>query len=83
MRSHQEIVKQAGAAKLARQLVERGRSVHQSTPQRWADRNSVPGEYWVDLVELGAASLDELAKSASQKIQPPPANDASAQDAAA
>ncbi len=67
MRSHGDIVRTYGAAGLARDLTAAGRKVHQSTPQRWAERDSIPGEYWKTLVDLGAASLDELADAASRK----------------
>jgi hypothetical protein len=69
MRSHSDIVRAHGASKLVTDLRALGIEVHQSTPQRWADRDSIPGEYWKPLVDLGAASLDELAEAANQKRQ--------------
>jgi hypothetical protein len=69
MRTHQKIVQDHGAAKLARDLAAAGIEVHQSTPQRWADRNSIPGEYWQALVDLDVASLDELARGADPRSQ--------------
>jgi len=65
MRTHTQIVQAFGASNLVRALRERGINVHQSTPQRWADRNSIPGEYWRPLEDLGAATLPELAEAAS------------------
>ncbi len=78
MRSHSQIVRDHGAANLHRDLKERGRDIHVSTPQRWAERNSIPGPFWADLADLGVASLDELAQSAR-----PAANDTPAQESAA
>lgn len=46
-----------------------GLDVKASTPQRWADRDSIPGEYWAALVELDAATLDELAGAADARQQ--------------
>ena len=65
MRSHQQIVKDYRAASLARDLQSKGVVVHQTTPQRWADRDSIPGEYWAHLVDLGAATLEELASASA------------------
>lgn len=64
MRSHSQIVREYGATALRHDLRTRGIEVHASTPQRWADRNSIPGPFWADIVALGAASLDELANAA-------------------
>lgn len=71
MRSHQKIVQDHGASALVRDLADRGIKVHQSTPQRWADRSSIPGEYWKPLVAIGAATLDELATAAAHRPKPP------------
>lgn len=65
MRSHADIIRQHGASALYRDLTAKGVKVHQTTPQRWADRDSIPGEYWKVMVELGVASLDELATAAA------------------
>ena len=67
MRSHAEIVRAIGAAALTQHLNSSGFSVHPSTPQRWADRNSIPGEYWSAVVATGKASLDELAAAAAAR----------------
>lgn len=64
MRTHQQIVRAYGAAALVRDLGRMGVTVHRTTPQRWADRNSIPGEYWVSLQAIGAASVAELAAAA-------------------
>ena len=69
MRTHQQIVKDRGASALGRDLVAMGLDVKASTPQRWADRDSIPGEYWAALVELDAATLDELAGAADARQQ--------------
>lgn len=39
--------------------------------QRWATRDSIPGEYWKALAEGGFATLDELAAYAESKKVPP------------
>lgn len=43
--------------------------VHQSTPQRWVDRDSIPGEYWSTLVAMGVATLEELAEAAATRTR--------------
>lgn len=68
MRTHADIVKSFGAAALARWLSDRGLKVHQSTPQRWSDRDSIPAEYWSALAEAGVATLDELAAGAARRV---------------
>ena len=70
MRSHREIIQAHGAAALVRDLARIGIEVHQTTPQRWADRNSVPGEYWGALVDLGLGTLEELAEAAEARKFP-------------
>jgi hypothetical protein len=65
MRSHRQIVQAYGAAAMARSLKARGFRIGASTPQRWADRNSIPSDYWMSLVELNAATLEELAQAAA------------------
>jgi len=67
MRTHQQIVQSYGASALARDLRSAGVDVHQSTPQRWADRNSIPGDYWSALEALEAATLSELAAAADAR----------------
>lgn len=66
MRSHQKIVQDFGASKLGRALVDAGVELRPSSPQRWADRNSIPSEYWAVIVTLGATTLEELATSAAE-----------------
>jgi len=70
MRDHATIVRSVGAAALARLLGEQeALQVSASTPQRWADRNSIPGEYWATLSRLGIASLEELAAAADRSAE--------------
>lgn len=69
MRSHADIIKDHGALRLARELQGLGVDLAQTTPQRWRDRNSIPGEYWSALVDLKAATLDELAGAADKRTQ--------------
>ena len=71
MRDHATIVREHGAQALARRLNARGYNVHGSTPQRWADRNSIPGEYWQALAAEGVAALDELAAGAATRTRAP------------
>jgi hypothetical protein len=68
MRSHSDIVKEFGASKLYAALADRF-ELHQTTPQRWADRDSIPGEYWKALSDLNVATLEELAEGANRKRQ--------------
>ena len=67
MRTHSQIVKEHGATNMVRSLAGVGVDVHQSTPQRWVDRNSIPAEHWRTLADLGIATLDELADAASRR----------------
>lgn len=67
MRCHRQIVQAFGASALYRALKERGVSVHLSTPQRWSERDSIPGEYWQALADLGVSTLEELARAAEQR----------------
>lgn len=67
MRTHRDIIRKHGALKLARSLADRGVKVHGSTPQRWADRNSIPGEYWAAISDMGIATLEELAAAADAR----------------
>lgn len=67
MRTHRQIVQAHGASQLARDLNARGIRVHGSTPQRWVDRDNIPGEYWKALEEMGLASLIELAAAADPR----------------
>lgn len=76
MRNHRQIVTDVGASALVRLLAARGVSVHQSTPQRWAERNSIPGEYWATLTDMGLATLEELAEAAGRRIAMPEATQA-------
>lgn len=67
MRTHQQIVKDAGASNLAARLPEAGVQLSQTTPQRWSDRNSIPAEYWPALVTLKVATMTELAAGVKQR----------------
>jgi hypothetical protein len=60
MRTHSEIVREFGALKLAGELNRVGVELSSSTPQRWADRDRIPTEYWDALIELKIATRDEL-----------------------
>ncbi len=67
MRTHQKIVQDRGASALVRDLAGLGIAVHQTTPQRWADRDSIPAEFWKPLVDLQLTTLDELAQAADER----------------
>lgn len=69
MRTHRKIVQDHGAARLARDLAAQGFKLHASTPQRWSERDSIPGEYWQALVDLGVTTLGELAQAADPRGQ--------------
>ena len=71
MRDHASIVRGHGAQALARLLNAEGFEVHASTPQRWADRNSIPGEYWAIIAEKNIATLEELAAAADKRTDAP------------
>ena len=61
MRSHSEIVRAAGALRLAAL-----RRVSMRTARAWAARNSIPARHWAALVRSGHATLDELAAGAAR-----------------
>lgn len=63
MRTHQKIVTDFGASKLFHAIVAQGRGLAPNTPQRWAERDRIPGEWWGDVVAAGAATLEELQTS--------------------
>ena len=64
MRSHENIVTDFGATRLYRALLDMGREISPSTPQRWADRNRIPAEWWPDLVAIDATTHAELRATA-------------------
>lgn len=60
MRDHVAIIQSAdGAAAVAEKL---SLSVH--TVRSWLHRGRIPAHYWPRLVEIGAASADELVATA-------------------
>jgi hypothetical protein len=67
MQTHQQVVAQVGASNLHRALADRGVLVGSTTPQRWADRDNIPGEYWTVVSEIAGVSVDALAKAAARK----------------
>lgn len=67
MRSHRQIIRAAGADKVHAALSAKGITLSAATPFRWADRDSIPGEYWAHFAESGFASLDELAAAAKRE----------------
>jgi hypothetical protein len=75
MRTHQQIIAAAnGPTALARQIgLEDAGPVHQ-----WVRNNSIPAHYWTDVVEAGAATLEELAAAAKARGRKRGADQASA-----
>lgn len=69
MRTHSQIVRDHGAQALRRLLVDRGYDISPTTPQRWADRDSIPDYAWQTLAEEEVASLEELAAAAARKAE--------------
>ena len=70
MRKHTQIVREFGAVALGRHLNAKGFELSLTAPQRWAERDSIPGEYWNALAEDGIATLEELALSADRRREP-------------
>jgi uncharacterized protein YjcR len=62
MRTHKEIIRAAGIDTLADHL---GVSVH--TVRSWAQRGSIPAEYWAAMAKASIATLEELAAAAALK----------------
>ena len=62
MRNHADIVRDVGPAEVAALT---GASIH--TVRSWAQRKSIPAEYWTALVGRGWAELGELATAAAAK----------------
>lgn len=60
MRSHQTIVTEIGASKLYQALAALGRELAPNTPQRWAERDRIPNDWWPDLIAMGATTIEEL-----------------------
>jgi hypothetical protein len=62
MPSHTDIIKAHGATKLATQLAELGHEdMKPGRVQQWANRDSIPPEFWQDLDRLGVTTLADLA----------------------
>ena len=70
MRTHREIVKQFGPSKLFHALVAAGRGLASNTPQRWAERDRIPGEWWTDVIAAGAATMEELQATQRPRKRP-------------
>lgn len=66
-RSHADIVRAIGATELHRRLTGRGIVLTINGVQRWADRDSIPAEYWNALANEGIATLPELATAADAR----------------
>lgn len=68
MRTHSQIVRDYGVAKLHERLTALGFTVSEHAPKRWIDRDSIPDDYWFALQDEGVASLEELAKGADPRV---------------
>jgi len=66
MRSHQQIVADAGAERLLELF---GPSVSFRTIRSWKTRNSIPAPYWQTLVDHRLATLEELAACAAARFE--------------
>lgn len=62
MRSHTDIVRDAGAAKIA---LLTGKPIY--TVRSWQQRGSIPSEYWATLIEASHATADELIAAAANR----------------
>lgn len=63
MRSHEQIIKEAGAQALADSL---GVSVH--TVRSWAQRGAIPHERWAALIAAGCTTLEELSPELARVV---------------
>lgn len=59
MRTHSDVIKDAGGALIIHNRLGLIRKLR--TVRSWATRDSIPGEYWRPLADLGIATVDELA----------------------
>jgi len=64
MRTHAEIVREAGPAEVAR-----ARNVSINTVRSWIQRDSIPAEHWAGFALEGKATLHELALAAAAKVR--------------
>lgn len=62
MRSHSEIIRSASA-----QVVSDLTDTSINTVRSWAQRGSIPSEYWATLIGAGHATADELIHAAAAK----------------
>lgn len=62
MRSHSDIIKDAGAEAIASI-----RDVPVNTVRAWAFRDSIPAQHWQALVTENLTTLDELARAAATR----------------
>jgi hypothetical protein len=62
MRSHSEIIRTAGA-----QAVADLTKAPITTIRSWAQRDSIPSEYWAALIGAGYCSADDLIDAAAAK----------------
>lgn len=62
MRNHSDIVRDAGAQRLATLT---DVSIH--TVRSWAQRDSVPSEHWAKLIAANITTADELIAAAAKR----------------
>lgn len=62
MRDHGDIVRDAGAQRIATLT-----DVSINTVRSWAQRNSVPSEHWAKLIAADFATADELIAAAAKR----------------
>lgn len=62
MRNHSEVIRSAGAQDVAELT---GASIH--TVRSWAQRDSIPSEYWAALIAAELCTADELIGAAAAR----------------
>lgn len=65
MRSHQQIITDAGNPSAVARLV----GVEPGTAKQWKRTDSIPAPYWAAIAGAGKATLEELAEAAAAKRQ--------------
>jgi hypothetical protein len=74
MRTHQEVISEAGGAHVLAQLIAENVSGEVELLRKrvwaWVRSDSIPGEYWALLADKGVATVNELAEAAEAKKLP-------------
>ena len=71
MRTHKQIIADAGGPHQVARLIQQGVEADETTLQKrvraWDVSDSIPGEYWALLADKGVAGLEELAQAAGAR----------------